>query len=166
MKGVGKFGEVMAGEHTQATYDEALERLRKVARSGSQRKAILDFTCKELRRMFPHFTWVGVYRVEGDALVLHGWAGPAATVHTRIPIGQGICGLAARTGTTVNVPDVHADARYLECFVSTNAEIVVPIARDGTVVGEIDVDSDERDAFDTRDAALLEALATELAPVL
>ncbi len=166
MKGVGKFGEVMASERTQGSYDEALTKLSKVARSGSARKAILEFTCKELRRMFPDYSWVGVYRVEGDDLVLAGWAGPAATQHVRIPIGQGICGLAARTGTTVNVPDVHADPRYLECFVSTNSELVVPIAREGRVVGEIDVDSDQRAAFDGRDAAFLEALARELAPVL
>lgn len=166
MKGVGKFGEVLAGEKGKAAYDEALARLRKVARSGSTPKAILEFTCKDLRRMFPTYSWVGVYRVDGDALVLAGWAGPAATQHVRIPIGQGICGLAARTGTSVNVPDVHADPRYLECFVSTNSEVVVPIARDGRVVGEIDVDSDERDAFDGDDVAFLEALAEELAPVL
>ena len=116
--------------------------------------------------MFPQYTWVGVYRVEGEMLVLQAWAGPAATQHTRIPIGGGICGLAARTGTTVNVADVHKDPRYLECFVSTNSEIVVPIPRNGTVVGEIDVDSDELEAFTVRDAALLEALAAELAPVL
>ena len=166
MKGVGKYGEVMASEPVEATYDEALEKLRKVARSGSQRKAILDFTCKELRRMFPHYTWVGVYRVDGGDLVLQSWAGPAATQHTRIPIGDGICGLAARTATTVNVADVHKDARYLECFVSTNSEIVVPITRDGTVLGEIDIDSDRLDAFDARDEGFLEALASELAAVL
>ena len=166
MKGVGKYGEVMAGEPQQASYDEVLEKLRKVARSGSQVKAILDFTCKELRRVFPHYTWIGVYRVDGGDLVLAGWAGPAATQHTRIPLGNGVCGLAARTGVTVNVPDVHKDPRYLECFVSTNSEIVVPIARDGAVSGEIDVDSDRLDAFDPRDAALLEALAAELAPIL
>ena len=166
MKGVGKFGEVMAGEHGTASYDEALTKLQKVARSGSAPKAILDFTCKELRRMLPHYTWVGVYRVEGTTLVLGAWAGPAATQHTRIPVGEGLCGLAARTGATVIAPDVHADSRYLAGFVSTNAEIVVPIARDGTVVGEIDVDSDTRDAFSANDRTLLEALATELAPVL
>ncbi len=166
MKGVGKYGEVMASEHAQASYDEALEKLRKVARSGSQVKAILDFTCKELRRMFPQYTWIGVYRVDGGDLVLQGWAGPAATQHTRIPVGEGICGLSARTGATVNVPDVHKEPGYLECFVSTNSEIVVPIARDGTVLGEIDVDSDRLDAFDSRDAAFLEALASELAVVL
>jgi len=166
VKGVGKYGEVMAGEPGEATYDEALVKLRKVARSGSQLKAILDFTCKELRRMFPHYTWVGVYRIDGSDLVLQSWAGPAATQHTRIPVGDGVCGLAARTAATVNVPDVHEDSRYIECFVSTNSEIVVPIARDGTVLAEIDVDSDRLDAFDSRDASFLEALASELAVVL
>ena len=70
------------------------------------------------------------------------WRGPQATEHTRIPIGQGICGAAAATGRTEVVDDVNADDRYLACFVSTRSEIVVPITYGERVVGEIDIDSD------------------------
>ena len=73
--------------------------------------------------------------------------GPAATEHARIPIGQGICGAAAASGRTEIVDDVNADDRYLACFPSTRSEIVVPIAYEGRVVGEIDIDSDRPAAF-------------------
>ncbi len=166
MKGVGKFGEVMAGEKGEADYDASLEKLRRIVRSGSQPKAILDFVVKELRRAFPTYTWVGVYIIEGAELVLRAWSGPRATQHVRIPIGQGICGLAARTKETVVVGDVSKDPRYLECFPETRSEIVVPILRDGVAIGEIDVDSDAHDAFTPQDPAFLEEIANELSKVL
>ena len=87
MKGVGKFGEVMADEKGPADFGASLDKLRRVVRSGSQTKAILDFVMKELRRTFPHYSWVGVYLVEGDELVLRAWSGAHATQHVRIPIG-------------------------------------------------------------------------------
>ena len=144
MKGVGKFGEVMAGEKGEVEIDVVLEKLRRVIRSGSQSKAIFDFVLKELRRSFARYAWAGVYMVEGEELVLKAWSGPHATQHLRIPIGEGICGLAARTGETV----------------------VVPILRDGIAIGEIDIDSDALEAFSEEDRAFLEALADELAKVL
>ncbi len=166
MKGVGKFGEVMAGEKGAADYGASLEKLRRVARSGSRPSAILDFVAKELRRTFPRYNWVGVYLVDGDELVLRAWSGPHATQHVRIPIGQGICGLAARTKETVVVGDVSKDPRYLECFPETRSEIVAPILRDGVAIGEIDIDSDALDAFAPEDRGFLEEVADELAKVL
>lgn len=103
--------------------------------------------CKFLRANVPHYNWVGIYMLEGDTLVLRGWDGPAATEHTRIPVGQGICGLAARTKETVNVPDVNEDPRYLSCFLNTRSELVVPMMQGTTCVGEIDIDSDKVGAF-------------------
>jgi GAF domain-containing protein len=166
VKGVGKFGEVMAGEKGEADYGASVEKLRRVVRSGSQPRAILDFVVKELRRTFPKYAWVGVYLVEGDELVLRAWSGPHATQHVRIPIGQGICGLAARTKETVVVGDVSKDPRYLECFPETRSEIVVPILRDGVAIGDIDIDSDALDAFTPEDRGFLEELADGLAKVL
>src|SRR5205809_1197725 len=73
MKGVGKFGEVMADEKGPADFGASIDKLRRVVRSGSQPKAMLDFVVKELRRTFPHYSWVGIYLVEGDELVLRAW---------------------------------------------------------------------------------------------
>jgi len=112
-----------------------------------------------------HYSWVGIYLVEGDELVLGPWRGPQATEHVRIPVGQGVCGAAAASGETEVVDDVNADPRYLACFPSTRSEIVVPIARDGRVVGEIDIDSDQPAAFGDADRQLLERVAGLIAPI-
>jgi GAF domain-containing protein len=104
--------------------------------------------------------------VDGDELELAAWAGQEETEHVRIPIGEGICGAAAASGETEIVPDVREDERFIACFPSTRSEIVVPIFRAGEVVGEIDVDSDELDAFDERDVRLLEWTAGRLGPLV
>ncbi len=106
-----------------------------------------------------HYSWVGVYLVEGDDLVLGPWKGPEATEHVRIPVGQGVCGAAAASGKTEVVDDVNADPRYLACFASTRSEIVIPISREGSVVGEIDIDSDQPAAFGDADREFLERVA-------
>ena len=111
-----------------------------------------------------HYSWVGIYLVEGDGLVLGPWKGPQATEHVRIPVGQGVCGAAAASGETEIVDDVNADPRYLACFPSTRSEIVVPIAHEDRVVGEIDIDSDRPAAFGPDDRAFLERVAELLAP--
>jgi L-methionine (R)-S-oxide reductase len=111
----------------------------------------------------PRYSWVGIYWVEGDDLVLGPWRGPAATQHTRIPIGEGICGAAAASGHTQVVDDVSSDDRYLACFPSTRSEIVVPIrGRDGKVIGEIDIDSDQPAAFSDEDVVRLWDVARRL----
>jgi L-methionine (R)-S-oxide reductase len=109
------------------------------------------------------YNWVGLYLVKGDDLNLDAWSGPAATIHTRIPIGKGVCGFAAKSGRTEIVSDVSRDPRYLECFANTKSEIVVPIHLDGKVVGEIDIDSDELNAHSSMDREFLEAVATKIA---
>src|SRR3989440_13107802 len=111
-----------------------------------------------------HYSWLGIYLVEGDDLVLGPWQGPEATEHVRIPVGQGVCGAAAASGRTEVVDDVNADPRYLACFPSTRSEIVVPIAHEGRVVGEIDIDSDRPAAFGDEDKAFLENVAELIAP--
>lgn len=118
--------------------------------------------CRFLRRSFAHYRWVGVYRRDGETLVLDGWDGNAPTEHTRIPIERGVCGRAVREGRTVIVDDVRSDPEYLACFLETRAEIVVPIRDAGGVVGEIDVDGNVVGAFDASDRTFLEAVAAQL----
>jgi L-methionine (R)-S-oxide reductase len=117
-----------------------------------------------LQERVEHYSWVGIYLVEGDELVLGPWKGPKATEHVRIPVGQGICGAAAASGETALVADDNADPRYLACCPSTRSEIVVPIAFEGRVVGEIDIDSDRPAAFGEDDRALLGHVARLIAP--
>ena len=165
MKGVGKFGEVMAGEKGKVSYDEVAARLEKIIHSGSQRKPITDFVCRELRKI-PHYTWVGIYNVDGAELVLASWSGPSATLHLRIPIGEGICGAAATDKATVIVPDVNDDPRYLQCFINTRVEMVAPILRHGAAIAEIDIDSDQQNAFTPTDKEFVEWVAAELLRIL
>ena len=165
MKGVGKFGEVLAGEKGKVSYDAVAERLEKIIHSGSQKKAITDFVCRELRKV-PHYTWVGIYEVQGSDLVLTSWSGPSATQHVRIPVGQGICGAAVAAKETVVVPDVNNDPRYLQCFLNTQSEVVVPILKAGSAVAEIDIDSDQLRAFGQADTDFLAWVADELAKIV
>lgn len=137
---------------------EALEVVRRLVDQPDGAERVVEF----LHLKFPHYTWVGIYWLEGDELVLGPWRGPEPTQHTRIPVGVGICGAAAASGRTEVVPDVTQDPRYLSCFPYTRSEIVVPIVRDGRVVGEIDIDSRLPDAFTEEDRTFLEQVAALL----
>jgi GAF domain-containing protein len=110
---------------------------------------------------FPHYRWVGVYWLIGDALVLGPYVG-APTEHNRIAVGQGVCGTAVAQGENQIVPDVRQLENYLACSAATRSEIVVLIRRAGKVLGQIDADADETAAFDATDEALLMAVADRL----
>ena len=140
-------------------YSGALEAVDRIVNRESEADEVLRQTVAVLHDRFDHYSWVGIYLVEENDLVLGPWHGPQATEHVRIPIGQGVCGAAAASGETEIVDDVNADDRYLACFPSTRSEIVVPIVFDGKVVGEIDIDSDRPAAFGADDRAFLERVA-------
>lgn len=108
------------------------------------------------------YTWVGIYLLEDNELVLGPYVGKPSP-HTRIALGRGICGAAATEKATIVVDDVNADARYLACSIETRSEIVVPIMQGAIVLGEIDIDSDKPAAFGQRDRDLLEPIASLLA---
>ncbi len=123
---------------------------------------ILQNVVDVLYESFEKYNWVGIYLVKGDVLVIGPWKGKQATEHTKIPIGNGVCGYAARSGKTEVVDDVSKDSRYLSCFLSTRSEIVVPIKKKNTVIGEIDIDSDVPAAFNKTDEKFLEKIADML----
>ena len=142
----------------------ALETIDRILERGGDADEVLREVVSVLHDRFDHYSWIGIYLVEDGDLVLGPWQGPEATEHVRIPIGRGICGAAAASGTTEIVDDVNADTRYLACFPSTRSEIVVPIAYEGKVVGEIDIDSDKPAAFGPDDRAFLERVAQLISP--
>ena len=146
------------------SFSGALEAIDRILNRGGEADDVLQALVDVLHDRFDHYSWVGIYLVDGDELVLGPWNGPQATEHSRIPIGQGICGSAASTGQTEVVDDVNADERYLACFPSTRSEIVVPIAFEDQVVGEIDIDSDRPAAFGEDDRAFLERVALLISP--
>ncbi len=133
---------------------------RELARTADGTQAMTR-AVEILERRVPDYTWVGIYLLFGNELVLGPFVGKPSP-HTRIPLGRGICGAAAAEKTTIVVDDVNADPRYLACSLETRSEIVVPIMRGCDVLGEIDIDSDRTAAFGADDRRLLEAVAAIL----
>jgi putative methionine-R-sulfoxide reductase with GAF domain len=124
--------------------------------------SVAEATVASLHAHHAAFDWVGVYWVDGEALVLGPYRG-LPTEHTRIAMGDGVCGSVAATGVTEVVPDVRRRPGHIACSVHTRSELVVPIRKDGRVVGVLDVDSDTLDAFGEPEIALVERAAHELA---
>ncbi len=148
-------------------YQNLLRELSQQLQTANTEIEAHEIVCERLDEEFDHYSWVGIYVVEGNELILSAWSGPEETEHTRIRVGEGICGLAAETGDTEIVPDVSARPEFIACFPSTKSEIVVPIlAADESVLGEIDIDSDLIDAFDERDRDFLEELTVKLAEIM
>lgn len=138
------------------------QQLGDAVRSAPDARAAMEHVVEQLKTQLPSYSWVGIYLMEGNELVLGPFLGKPSP-HTRIPLDRGICGAAASQRATIIVDDVHADPRYLACSLETRSEIVVPIMRDLRVLGEIDIDSDRPAAFGPADQALLEAVAEALA---
>ena len=106
--------------------------------------------------------WVGIYRVDAEEVANLAWSGPAAPAYPRFPVGQGLTGATIESAATVVSNDVANDRRYLTALESTGSELIVPILVGGRVVGTLDVEDEERDAFDREDQALFEQLAGAL----
>lgn len=106
------------------------------------------------------FWWTGFYRVVDDELILGPIQGPLAC--TRIAYGRGVCGTAWREGRTLVVPDVEQFEGHIACSSESRSEIVVPVRRDGAVVGVLDIDSRELATFDTTDQEWLEQIVAIL----
>lgn len=114
--------------------------------------ANLANVCAALKEQF-NFFWVGFYMVKGDELVLGPFQGPVAC--TRIRKGKGVCGSSWNEAKTIIVPDVEAFPGHIACSSASKSEIVVPIIRNGTVIGVLDVDSNQLNSFDETDADFL-----------
>lgn len=121
--------------------------------------ANLANTVAALKEQFGWF-WVGFYLVKGDELVLGPFQGPVAC--TRIRKGRGVCGTSWAEAKTLIVPDVEAFPGHIACSSLSKSEIVVPIIRNGLVIGVLDVDSDLPDHFDETDQLFLEEIVASL----
>lgn len=123
--------------------------------------------CHLLDQEISYFNWTGFYFKNGDKneLILGPYVG-AATDHTIIPYGKGICGQVALSNETFVVPDVHDQDNYLSCSIDTKAEIVVPIMKNGENIGQIDIDSHTLNPFTKEDREMLEWLCEEVAKIM
>lgn len=151
-----------------ATAETLLAEVRAILAGNLERDAKLTAVCHKLAEHVPYYNWVGFYLVDPmreRELVLGPFIG-APTEHTRIAFGQGICGQAAEREQTFIIQDVRAESNYLSCSAHVKSEIVVPIFRDGVVLGELDIDSHTLAPFSAADRQILEHIAALVAPLL
>lgn len=110
--------------------------------------------------MVPDLNWAGFYLMRGNDLLLGPFQGKPACVRIPVlPSPRGVCGAAAYQRATQLVPDVHAFPGHIACDSASNAEIVVPLLRDGKVLGVLDIDSPTLNRFDNHDRDGMELLA-------
>ena len=106
----------------------------------------------------PNVNWAGFYFLQGEELVLGPFQGNPACV--RIPMGKGVCGVAAQQCETIIVPNVHEFPGHIACDVASNSEIVVPLFDGERLLGVLDLDSPTIGRFDDQDAEGLNELVT------
>lgn len=120
--------------------------------------------CSVLQENVSYYNWVGFYFANHDTKTLH--LGPyvgAATDHTVIPFGKGICGQVAESNKNFVVPDVSTQDNYIACSITVKSEIVVPIFVNEKNIGQIDIDSHVLNPFTKNDEIFLEFVAEKVA---
>ncbi|MEP0134629.1 MAG: GAF domain-containing protein [Eudoraea sp.] len=127
----------------------------------------LQEICNLLQENISYYDWVGFYFKNGnkEELKLGPYAGEP-TDHTIIPFGKGICGQVALSNENFVVPDVQAQDNYIACSINVKAEIVVPLFVNGENIGQIDIDSNTPDPFNSEDEDFLEFVNKEVAKIL
>ncbi len=147
-------------------YREVRRRVEALLEDETDWIAAMATVACELHQSMDHYHWTGFYRAAEDAGRSEGLViGPYQGSHgcLRIALGRGVCGAAARTKKTVLVEDVDEFPGHIACSSMTRSEIVVPVLRpDGSLLGVLDVDSNDPAAFDGVDAAALEELCAML----
>lgn len=145
--------------------DRVVTRLRAAFNHTAPRQQLLAMAAELIREAGEPYTSVYLYMLQGDELVLEAWSG-RDTDHTRIPVGKGVCGTAVATGKDQNVGDVRARENYIACNLFTKSELVVLIRRGPTILGQIDVDSDQLDPFTPEEERAVRQVAEALAVLL
>lgn len=149
---------IIKGDKT-AEYKSIIPQIHALIDGEPELVANLANTAAALKEQFGWF-WVGFYLVKGDELVLGPFQGPIAC--TRIKKGRGVCGTSWAEARTLVVPDVEAFPGHIACSSLSKSEIVVPIIRNGLVIGVLDVDSELPDHFDETDRIFLEEIVASL----
>jgi len=141
-----------------------IRELQEMREDGHLSDALLRYAARTLYRVDERFDWVGVYLLddEGAELWLHNYFG-APTEHSRIPVGQGVCGTAVAHGANQNVPDVNDFEGYLSCNPAVKSELVVLIRAGTEIYGQFDIDSHHAAAFENQDEVAVQMIADKLA---
>ena len=143
-------------------HDEVYGRITSILDGEDDWIAAMATVACELHHAFEHYHWTGFYRTTSPGMLKIGpYQGSHGCLY--IPFDKGICGAAARTGETQDVPNVHERSEHIACSSTTNSEIVVPVKNSkGEVVAVLDVDSDDFSAFSKQDIELVERVCTWL----
>ncbi|AEN87324.1 MULTISPECIES: GAF domain-containing protein [Priestia] len=148
----------------QKDYELVIKQLRALLEGESNTIANLANASALLNQFLNEVNWVGFYLMEDGELVLGPFQGLPACV--RIPLGKGVCGTAAQNQKTERIEDVHAFPGHIACDAASQSEIVVPIVKDGQLLGVLDIDSPIKNRFDEIDQQYLEEFVKELTSFL
>ncbi len=146
----------IVGESKEERYASLLPQVESVLEGEPDQIARMANVAAMLHETF-HFWWTGFYRVVDNELVLGPFQGPMAC--TRIRKGRGVCGTAWAEARSQVVPDVDQFPGHIACSSASRSEIVVPLMREGEVVGVLDIDSEKLSTFDETDRLWLERIA-------
>ncbi|WP_269448458.1 GAF domain-containing protein [Metabacillus kandeliae] len=134
-------------------YELVIKQLKALLEGETDGIANLANASALLNQFLDEINWVGFYLIKEGELVLGPFQGLPACV--RIKLGKGVCGTAAATGETQRVADVHAFPGHIACDAASNSEIVVPLLKDGEIIGVLDIDSPNKNRFDETDEKCL-----------
>ncbi|GAA0332963.1 GAF domain-containing protein [Bacillus carboniphilus] len=145
----------------EENYSLVIKQLAALLEDEPNRVANLSNASALLNQFLDRINWVGFYCLDSEnELVLGPFQGLPACV--RIPLGKGVCGTSAQTRKTIRVADVHAFPGHIACDAASRSEIVVPIIKDGELLGVLDIDSPELERFDEVDEKMLEEFVAVL----
>jgi L-methionine (R)-S-oxide reductase len=150
----------MPAEGKRALYADLAAQLGALLEGESDRVANAANTAALIYHGLPDLNWAGFYFRQSDELVLGPFQGKPACV--RIAWGKGVCGTAAARGAAVIVPDVHEFPGHIACDPNSRSELVVPLVRNGDIIGVLDLDSPLPARFDEEDRAGCERLVAIL----
>jgi L-methionine (R)-S-oxide reductase len=148
------FQEIDYATDLKVKYEQLASQLDALLTGEKNMYANLSNASALLNQFFERINWVGFYLLDNGELVLGPFQGLPACI--RIPLGKGVCGTAAETKESIVVPDVNAYPGHIACDAASQSEVVVPILKDGVLVGVLDVDSPELNRFTEDDRAGLE----------
>jgi L-methionine (R)-S-oxide reductase len=145
----------------QENYELVKKQLQALLHGETNQIANLSNTSALLNQFLDRINWVGFYLMdENNELVLGPFQGLPACV--RIPLGKGVCGTSAKNRETIRVEDVHQFPGHIACDAASNSEIVIPLMKDGKLLGVLDIDSPEKNRFDELDQVQLEEITAIL----
>lgn len=145
-------------------YELLISQLKSLLEGETNRVANLSNAAALLHQFLTDVNWTGFYLNDGNELVLGPFQGLPACL--RIPFGKGVCGTCAAKRETVRVEDVHQFPGHIACDARSRSEIVIPVVKDGKLLGVLDIDSPSLNRFDELDQKKLEEFVSVLAEFL